>query len=154
MVEAFVRRGLTEEQACLKAVWEEPSIASICSQMPSMTLLKANVEAAAAEIELSGGDLRRLRRHAAATADQYCTGCSDRCESACGVSLPIADLMRCHMYHRSYGNLEQARELYRTIPPSVVRQMARTDFGPAERRCPAAMPIGRLVREAIESYGV
>ncbi len=35
----FLEKGFTDKQAKLKAVWENPNIASICSQMPSLTIL-------------------------------------------------------------------------------------------------------------------
>jgi len=38
-------KGYTAEQAKLKVVWENPHIASICSAMPNMTILQANVAA-------------------------------------------------------------------------------------------------------------
>ena len=46
MAENFINKGHTAEQAKLKVVWENPSIASICSSMPNMTILQANVAAA------------------------------------------------------------------------------------------------------------
>ncbi|MBT8366294.1 MAG: aldo/keto reductase, partial [Deltaproteobacteria bacterium] len=41
----FIKKGYTDAQAKLKAVWENPNIASICSEMPNMTILMANVAA-------------------------------------------------------------------------------------------------------------
>ncbi len=46
MTESFLKKGYTAEQAKLKVVWEHPYIASICSAMPNMTILQANVDAA------------------------------------------------------------------------------------------------------------
>ena len=46
LTENFLNKGFTTEQAKLKAVWENPNIASICSAMPNMTILQANVAAA------------------------------------------------------------------------------------------------------------
>jgi hypothetical protein len=37
----------------LKVVWENPDIASICSAMPNMTILQANVAAATNSAKLS-----------------------------------------------------------------------------------------------------
>ena len=42
----FLKKGFTDGQAKLKAVWQNPQISSICSQMPSMSLLMSNVAAA------------------------------------------------------------------------------------------------------------
>ncbi|MEJ2170087.1 MAG: aldo/keto reductase, partial [Desulfobacterales bacterium] len=41
----FLQKGFTDGQAKLKAVWRNPQIASICSEMPNMTLLMSNVAA-------------------------------------------------------------------------------------------------------------
>ena len=45
MAGRFLKLGFTDKQAKLKAVWENPNIASICSQMPNLTILSANVAA-------------------------------------------------------------------------------------------------------------
>jgi predicted aldo/keto reductase-like oxidoreductase len=41
--EQFLEKGFSEEQAKLKAVWENPHIASICSHMPNLKILMSNV---------------------------------------------------------------------------------------------------------------
>ncbi len=46
LLQKFLERGFTDKQAKLKAVWENPNIASICSQMPNLAYLSANVAAA------------------------------------------------------------------------------------------------------------
>ena len=46
MVQRFLQRGFTDKQAKLKIIWETPDIASLCSQMPNLTILSANVAAA------------------------------------------------------------------------------------------------------------
>ena len=42
----FLQKGYTNAQARLKAVWENQQIASICSEMPNMSILMANTAAA------------------------------------------------------------------------------------------------------------
>jgi len=37
----FIQRGFSQQQAKLKAVWENPQITTICSQMPNTTILSA-----------------------------------------------------------------------------------------------------------------
>ena len=77
VAEQFLDRGFTDKQAKLKGVWENRTIASICSQMPSITILSANVAAARDQTSLSTAErgvlrerpgrghglLRRLRQH-------------------------------------------------------------------------------------------
>jgi uncharacterized protein len=145
-------KGWSEEQAKLKAVWQNPHIASICSQMDSMRLLKANMEAAIDPTPLSSRQMHLLQELACATAAQYCIGCG-KCEAALTAELPISDIMRCHMYCRDYGHADWAKAHFAAIPVRVREHLAAADFAAAEACCPQGMPIGRLVREALECYG-
>lgn len=150
--EQFRLKGWTDGQAKLKAVWRNPRIASICSQMDTMRLLKENVDAALDTRELSSEDARVLNRYAHATSDRYCAGCGEICEAALDCKVPISDVMRHHMYCQSYGRPEWARAYLNGLPSHTRRQMAMADYGDAERRCPRNMPIGRLVRQAASDF--
>ena len=77
----FIKKGFTVEQAKLKAVWENHQISSICSEMTNMTLLKANVSASVDPPKLSKKDKMLFNMHADQTAEYYCTGCAEYCES-------------------------------------------------------------------------
>ena len=146
----FVKRGFTEHQAKLKAVWENPQVAAICSQMPSVTVLSANVAAALDKTKLTAFDHRALRQYAAETCSRYCDGCTRLCEHALGNAVPVGDIMRALMYHRSYGDLQWARNTYAEVPELARHQLQHLDFAPAERVCPNRLPIGQLLREAHE----
>ncbi|MEJ2037972.1 MAG: aldo/keto reductase [Desulfosarcinaceae bacterium] len=148
----FMAKGFTAEQAKLKIVWQDKRIASICSQMDSMKLLKANAEAASDDTPLSMEDIDRLRRHAIATASDYCAGCGGICETAVVGGIPVSDIMRHQMYCRSYARPEWARDYFKGVPPEKRRQMLSADYSLAERRCPHKIPVGRLVRDALESF--
>jgi predicted aldo/keto reductase-like oxidoreductase len=106
----FLQKGFTDGQAKLKAVWRNPQIASICSEMPNMTLLMSNVAAALDKIDLSVRDRQLMRKYAQETRSDYCAGCSDICEPAVAAEVPIGDVMRYLMYARSYGNYKKASE--------------------------------------------
>ncbi len=153
LAEKFREKGWTEEQAKLKAVWQNPHIASICSQMDSMKLLKANMEAAVDPTPMSSEEERLLQQYACATGSEYCTGCGRICESILTAQVPVSSIMRYHMYCRGYGRPDWAREKFAALPQHVRSQMATIDYTEAEARCPQGMPIARLMREAIESYG-
>ena len=144
----FVKQGYSEHQARLKAVWENPQIASICSQMPNVTVLAANVAAALDKTKLTAADHAALRLYAQETRSSYCSGCAHLCEAAMGHAAPVADIMRSLMYHRGYDDARLARETLAGVPEGIRRQMASLDFSPAERVCPNGLPIGRLMREA------
>jgi hypothetical protein len=144
----FVQSGFTEGQARLKAVWENPQIASICSQMPSMALLSENTAAAVNKTKLSALDREALNRHAQAGSAGYCAGCTGICEPALAASVPVGRVMRYLMYGRSYGNRDFARSRFQSLSAHTRAIMARLDYTAAEARCPQKMPIGRLMREA------
>ncbi|KPJ78728.1 MAG: aldo/keto reductase [Deltaproteobacteria bacterium SG8_13] len=146
----FVQKGFTNGQAKLKAVWENPQIASICSQMPNLSLLSANVAAAADQTRLGETDHRLLQQYAAETRSDYCAGCTRICGSALRQAVPVGDVMRCLMYSRSYGDHQRARSEFQDFGPTVHRRLARLDFTEAEKRCPQGLPIGRLLREAVD----
>jgi hypothetical protein len=146
----FVKKGFTNEQAKLKAVWENPQIASICSQMPSLSLLSANVAAAADRTNLGVKEQRLLQTYAAETRSDYCAGCTRICESALSRQVPVGDVMRCLMYSRSYGDPARARLEFQDLGPAVRRRLAQLDFSEAEKQCPQRLPIAKLMHEALD----
>jgi aryl-alcohol dehydrogenase-like predicted oxidoreductase len=145
----FLERGFTSHQAKLKAVWENPVISSICSQMPNMTILMANTAAALGQTRLSAADQRLLIQYAEHTQAGYCAGCGDICESALAERPPVADVMRYLMYSRSYGDHRRARERFGRLPAEIRHCLANADYAQAEARCPRGLPIGRLMHEAL-----
>lgn len=144
----FLKQGFTDKQAKLKAVWENPAIASVCSQMPNMTILMSNVAAALNRAQLSAEDLQLMERYAQETASSYCAGCATLCEAAVGGAVPVRDVMRCLMYYHSYGEHERARKLFGHISPEVRLCLSDLDYTAAEQNCPQRLRIGKLMREA------
>ena len=148
LTDRFLKKGFTLEQARLKAVWENPQIATICSQMPNMTVLMANIAAAGDQVQLSKKDRKLLREYGRTTESHYCAGCSQLCEPALTSKIPVAKVMRYLMYARSYEERERAANLFQKIPTTIRQAMVRLDYTEAERACPRGMPIGNLIREA------
>jgi uncharacterized protein len=144
----FLQRGFTDKQAKLKAIWENPEIASICSQMPSLTILAANVAAARDLTSLSRGELHLLERFASETRMGYCAGCGRICTKAVGGIVPINDVMRCLMYYRDYGDHALARDVYAGLCEEARLNLTQVDYTGAERACPQGLPIAELMREA------
>lgn len=144
----FVKKGFTDKQAKLLAIWEDKRIAALCSQMPNLTILAANAAAAMNRVDLTAGERSLLQQYAAETACGYCAGCGAICQSAVGDAAPVADLMRYLMYYRDYGEPELARELFGEITPEVRASLPSLDYDEAERRCPQGLAIGQLVNEA------
>ena len=150
LAKRFTDKGMTGEQAKLLAVWTDERIAAICSQMNTMTILKANTEAAVNQTGLTASDRRCFDAQARATAADYCAGCTATCESVLAEAVPVGKIMRCLMYARSYGDHFRAHVEFRDIPDSVRVRLAVLDYTSAERLCPQSMPIGRLMAEAAE----
>ena len=148
MAGRFLKKGFTDKQAKLKAVWENPNIGSICSQMPSLTILMSNVSAALDRTSLSAGDLQLMDKYARETASSYCAGCTNICETVLAGAVPVGDVMRYLMYCRDYGEPDLARSLYAQLASETRERMNAIDYSLAERGCPQQLPIGKLMKEA------
>lgn len=148
LLQKFLDRGFTDKQAKLKAVWENPHIAGICSQMPNLAYLSANVAAARDLTTLSSTDREMLERFAHETRSGYCAGCGRICQAAVGGRVPVNDVMRCLMYYRDYGDRELAREVYAGLPEAARSQLAELDYSRAEKACPQGLAIADLMAEA------
>jgi predicted aldo/keto reductase-like oxidoreductase len=153
MTENFLQKGYTEQQAKLRVVWENPQIASICSAMPNMTILQANVAAALNQTKLSYQDKQRLEQYAQRTAAGYCAGCANICESAVDYSIPISDLLRCAMYCYGYGDRDKALALFYALPPEKKVNMLKVDYSKAEKYCPQNIHISRVLKETFVDLG-
>ena len=148
--ERFLQRGFTDKQAKLKVVWENPHIASICSQMHNLTILSANVAAARDLTKLTIEEVDSMRRYALETRENYCAGCGKICQEAVGGAVPVHEVMRCLMYHQYYGEPELARLTFSGLPEEVKRRLTEVDFSRAERACPNGLAITDLMRQAWE----
>jgi len=150
MVERFLKRGFTDKQAKLKVIWENPHIASICSQMPNLTILSANVAAALDQTKLAREEFDSFRQYALETKGDYCAGCGKICQEAVGGAVPINEVMRCLMYHQYYGEPELGRLTFAGLPEEVRQRLTALDYSQAEQACPQGLAIAALMRQAEE----
>jgi hypothetical protein len=150
MAERFLKRGFTDKQAKLKVVWENPQIASLCSQMPNLTILSANVAAARDQTKLARDEFESLRRYALETQADYCAGCGQICQEAVGGAVPVNEVMRSLMYHQYYGEPELARQTFAGLPEEVRQRLTAVDYSQAEQACPQGLAIAALMRQAME----
>lgn len=150
VAESFMKKGFTDKQAKLRVVWENPHMASICSQMPNLTILSANVAAARDQTKLSREDFDYLRQYAMETKADYCAGCGKICQEAVGGAVPVNEVMRCLMYYRDYGETELAKEIFADLPEEIRRRLDELDYSRAERMCPQGLAIAKLMRQAQE----
>lgn len=149
----FIKRGFTDAQAKLMAVWQEPKISALCSEMPNMTILMSNIAAALERTKLTAGDLRLMDAFARESSPGYCPGCTSVCETAIGHSAPVGDIMRFLMYFNSYGEADRARRCFAQIPQETRDRLETIDFSAAERLCPQKIEIAKLVRQAVKTLG-
>ena len=147
MTDNFSKKGYTAEQAKLKVVWENPHIASICSAMPNMAILKDNIAAALNKNNLSENDKKRLEEYAHLTAPGYCAGCANICEDAVDHDIPISDILRYSMYNHGYGDYKTALRLFNNLPADVKTNILKADYSKAERFCPHNIQIGKILKE-------
>jgi uncharacterized protein len=150
IADRFLEKGFTDKQARLKVVWETPQIATICSQMPSLTVLSSNVAAARDKTKLAREDFDLLQQYAQETRSDYCAGCRQICEAAVGGAVPVNEVMRCLMYHRNYGEPELAKQTFAVLPEKVRERLVEVDYSRAERACPQGLAIADLMRQAKE----
>ena len=146
----FMQKGFTHHQAKLMAVWEDKRIASICSQMPNLTIMATNAAAAVDQTRLSQSDRALLAQYANETCSDYCAGCGRLCSEVLGKKVPINDVMRCLMYVHSHQDLMLARSTFKMLPAQTRALLAQLDFNEAERSCPRNLPIGRMMQEAMK----
>jgi aryl-alcohol dehydrogenase-like predicted oxidoreductase len=152
MADRFLKRGFTDKQAKLKVVWENPHIASICSQMPNLTILAANVAAARDQTKLGREEWESLRQYALETKAEYCAGCGKICQAAVGGAVPVNEVMRALMYHRYYGEPELARLTFAGLPEVVRQRLPEVDYSQAEQVCPHGLAIAAFMRQATEMW--
>lgn len=145
-------RGLSFEQAKLKAIWQNPHVTSICSLMPRASIIAANASAAMDESPLDGEITRWLADYADGTGRYFCRRCGV-CDTATPDRIPISLVMESLMYARGYGSRELAAKIFAQIPAELRNKMSDSDYWKAERECPQRMPIAQLMREAYRELG-
>jgi len=152
LVQHFLERGYTAEQAALKLVLQDKRISAAPVQMETVAVLTQNVAAVLDKTKLTQEDREVLTEYARATCSGYCAGCAQICDLALPDVLRsgrISDIMRYLMYYNSYGHQAEARELFAQIPSEVRNRLLSTDYSLAEARCPQHLPIAELVAQAV-----
>ncbi|HPB30039.1 MAG TPA: aldo/keto reductase, partial [Candidatus Sumerlaeota bacterium] len=83
----------------------------------------------------------------------YCMGCENICGRTLDGKVPVADVMRYMMYHRSYGDTALARMHFAELPRDIRGMLSRLDYSAAERACPQHLAIGEIMKEAVRVLG-
>ena len=149
LVDNFLQRGFTPEQATIKLVLQDKRISAAPVQMENVAIITENAAAALDKTKLTKTDMELFKQYARATCSGYCAGCAYICDSALPDVPYVSDIMRYLMYYNSYGEKEMAKEFFAEIPSRVRGKLLSTDYCLAEARCPQHLPIRELVAEAV-----
>ena len=149
LTDHFLQRGFTKEQAKIKAVLQDKRFTAVCVGMKNIRELTSNIAAALDKTKLTQADSQALTEYARETCDGYCAGCANICNAALPDTPCVSDIMRYLMYYKSYGEHNEAKQLFAQIPANVRNKLLSKDFSQAEARCPQHLPIGKLVTEAV-----
>ncbi len=150
LTEHFRNKGFTAGQAKLKAVLDDKRITTACVGRDNIAHLTLNIAAALDKTRLTKADNNILAEYAKDTCTGYCAACADICDAALADTPYASEIMRYLMYHNSYGDREEARQLFAQIPQSVRARLLSADYSSAEALCPQHLPIARLVTQAVK----
>jgi len=146
-VNPFTQAGLSQEQAVLRAVYEDERITTIVSAMRNVEQVEQN-STAAKQPELTAMERRALEEYRLASSSMYCRGtCGATCMAQVSADTNIPDVMRHLMYYENYGDRRTARRLYKDLP-TAQRAITGVDFAGAEAACPYGLPVGDMLRRA------
>lgn len=138
-----------KHQAVLKAVWADDRITAAVSHMDTLDKVTENVSAAL-DKKLTSIERLQLRRYAAATREFACDGCDHICGPHVDAPVRIGETLRYLMYHDSYGQQEEARELFAKLP-AAARDLTAVDFRKAQAACPHGVQLVKLMRRAADA---
>jgi len=148
LIEHFLKLGFTEGQAKLKVVLDDERFSSACVGRGNIPELYLNVAVTLDKTRLLEADKNLLSKYAQATCSGYCAGCANICGNAVPDMPYVSEVMRYLMYYNSYGEKQNARQLFAQLPGDIKSKLATADYSLAEARCPQRMPIGKLMAEA------
>jgi predicted aldo/keto reductase-like oxidoreductase len=139
------------EQSKLKAIWQNPSLTSICSLMPNSAILQSNVLAAIDENPLNPEIVESLVDYAKTTGKYFCTRCG-ACDATNTDKISIFGIMEMLMYSRGYGITDLVAPNFAQIPSEIRSKIPSSDYSNAEKICPQKMPIAQLMKEAYKEF--
>ncbi|MFC1528983.1 aldo/keto reductase, partial [Candidatus Latescibacterota bacterium] len=108
----------TNQQALLKWILQNPYVDTIIPGITSFEQLEDDV--AVMGMKMTFDDKRILRRYSQNTNGKYCCGVSGctGCKNKCPKGVAVNEINRCVNYAYGYGDIELARENYRSLPKS------------------------------------
>ncbi|MGF1508955.1 MAG: aldo/keto reductase [Myxococcota bacterium] len=141
----------TKHQAVMKAVWADERISAAVSAMKTFKILRENIAAAVDRTELTRAEMDALHQYADATRPFACDGCDHLCNPAVDAPVQIGDVMRYVMYHDVYGDLDEAKRRFATLPAEA-RTLTGVDFEGANRACPHGVDVAYHMKRAAHIF--
>ena len=135
-------KGGAYEPAALKWVLSKPEVSGLVIRVKDIATLDLYLGASGQKITTS--DIKTLNRYADRFTKEYCrTGCNE-CQAACPRGVPIATIMRYHMYFKDYGLEKHAMESY-SVLGGRAHACGECTGRPCSDACPYHLPVGRLL---------
>ncbi len=143
----FKEMGLTPHQAVLHAVWSDERIASICSSMTNLNIVKENTAAARSFKPMDNREMGAVIELYERYASGFCNGCDGRCGRAAGTEAALNDITRALSYYECDGARDEARRLYASLTPGQ-RDWHGADLGAASAACVSQLDFASLLQRA------
>ena len=143
--------NMSFEQAKLGAIWQNPSVTSICSLMPTSAIMKSNVLAAIDNRPFNNEINKLLTAYSNSTRQYYCIRCG-ACDTAIVEKIPTFEIMEMLLYSRGYGARNLMAKKFNQIPSKIRNKINTTDYSEAEKKCPQKIPIAKFVKEAYQEF--
>jgi uncharacterized protein len=145
----FEKMGMTTFTAVLHAVWTDERIASICSDMPSLEIMKENVTAARKFKPLDKKQMAAVIGCYQQAGKRFCNACDGSCRRAAGTNAALNDIVRYLSYYEMDGCREEARRLFAALSPEE-RDWHLANLDAASHACHSRLDFASLLARAEE----
>jgi predicted aldo/keto reductase-like oxidoreductase len=145
----FKELNMSPHQAILAATWTDERIATICSAMSNMKILKENTEAARNFKPLDKKQMAAVLDLFNQSGRRFCAACDGRCKRAAGTQAAMNDVVRYLSYYEMDGDRARARELYARLSPQE-RDWSKADLAAASHACCSKLDFETLLTRAKE----
>ncbi len=148
-----VKKYLPDNQSIATALihWalNVPGLSAYGSMLYTFDELRENLQAVGGE--LSADEDAGLRAFRDCMDGWYCRMCG-ACERANPGGVAVSSIMRYSGYHTGFGDVENARAMYRALPKER-RVEAVKDLSRYEKSCKYGLPLAKLLRDAQAKLG-
>jgi len=146
-VPEFDRQGLTTHQALLHAVWSDPRISAVCSQIENVGQMEANTGAARSyQNPLKLTQIQTLKELVMNHRRTMCPGCPSCNALGASTALAFADIARFVTYYEQDGLLE-ARDYFQALSTEE-RDFSKIDLAALRDRCNFHIDYPDIMRRA------